>query len=409
VYFAIFLQMLFRRTIQLSFTQILCASVLCFLLFSSCNKRINTANESTAPDEQESEKTETVIDPYKIRAEQIASSLDNRLLAAQVLICGIDGKGSLPPHMKLLLTESPPGGVMLFRYNLDTDNDSIRSLVSQTASLVTDEAGIAPFITVDHEGGTVNRFLPGTVDLPAANSYWELSLSHGKNTALEKVESDSYIAGRTLHSLGINLNLAPVAEYLTSDNRHFLEKRSYGPNPFFTVDAAGAFVRGMENAGVLCVIKHFPGSAGADPHYSLSALNMDRASLENFIYPFKELIRSGATAVMIAHSSVPVIDNKIASLSPVVMGNWLRGELGFNGIIICDDFSMAAAGNIRPEEAAVFSVAAGADMVLVWQHDLKRTHLSFLKALEDGRLSRERLEDAAKRIIYRKLKSGLMD
>jgi len=382
---------------------------ICLLLFSSCHRRTNTANESAAPDEQESEETETVIDPYQIRAEQITSSMDNRLLAAQVLICGIDGKGSLPPHMKLLLTEAPPGGVMLFRYNLDTDNDSIRSLISQTVSLVADEAGIAPFIAVDHEGGTVNRFLPGTVDLPAANSYWELSLSHGKNTALEKVESDSYIAGRTLHSLGINLNLAPVAEYLTSDNRRFLEKRSYGTEPFFTAEAAGAFVRGMEHAGVLCVIKHFPGSAGVDPHYSLSALNMDRTSLESFIYPFKELIRKGAGAVMVAHSSVPSIDSKIASLSPVVMGNWLRGELGFNGIIICDDFSMAAAGNMRPEEAAVFSVAAGADMVLVWQHDLKRTHLSFLKALEDGRLSRERLEDAARRIIYRKLKSGLTD
>jgi len=409
VYFAIFLQMLFRRTIQLSFTQILYASILCLLLLSSCHKRIDTANESATSDEQEIEETKTVIDPYQIRAEQIASSLDNRLLTAQVLICGIDGRGSLPPHMKLLLKESPPGGVMLFKYNLDTDNDSIRSLISQTVSLVTDESGIAPFITVDHEGGTVNRFLPGTVDLPAANSYWELSLLQEKNTILEKIEEDSNKAGRTLHSLGINLNLAPVAEYLTSDNRHFLEKRSYGPNPFFTADAARAFVRGMEQAGVLCVIKHFPGSAGADPHYSLSALNMDRASLENFIYPFKKLIKSGATAVMIAHSSVPVIDSKIASLSPVVMGNWLRGELGFDGIIICDDFSMAAAGNMRPEEAAVFSVSAGADMVLVWQHDLKRTHLSFLKALEDRRLSRKRLEDAVQRIIYRKLKSGLMD
>jgi len=388
--------------------QIFCASILCLLFFSSCHKHVNTADESAALDEQDDEETEVVIDPYQIRAEQIASSMDNRLLAAQVFICGIDGRGSLPPHMKSLLKESPPGGVMLFRYNLDTDNDSIRSLISQTVSLVTDEASITPFIAVDHEGGTVNRFLPGTVDLPAANSYWELSLLQGKNTALEKIEEDSNKAGRTLRSLGINLNLAPVAEYLTSDNR-FLEKRSYGSDPFFTADAAGTFVRGMEQAGVLCVIKHFPGSASADPHYSLSALNMDRASLEDFIYPFKELIKRDAKAVMVAHSSVPAIDSKIASLSPVVMGNWLRGELGFDGIIICDDFSMAAAGNMRPEEAAVFSVAAGADMVLVWQRDLKRTHLSFLKALEDGRLSRERLENAAQRIIYRKLKAGLMD
>jgi beta-glucosidase-like glycosyl hydrolase len=112
---------------------------------------------------------------------------------------------------------------------------------------------------------------------------------------------------------------------------------------------------------------------------------------------------------MVSHSSVPAIDSNIASLSPVVMENWLRGELGFDGIIICDDFSMTAAGNLRPEEAAIFSVVAGADMILVWQHDLRRTHLAFLKAIEDGKLSRERLEDAARRIIYRKLKAGLIN
>jgi len=399
--------MLFRRTIQLPFLQIFFAFLLCLPLFFSCRERRNTADEPLV--EQEDEKTEVLIDPYQIRAEQIASSMDSRLLAAQVLICGIDGRGSLPPHMKSLLKESPPGGVMLFRYNLDTDSDSIRGLILQTVTLVTDEAGAAPFIAVDHEGGTVNRFLAGVADLPSANSYRELSVSQGENTALEKIESDSNKAGRTLRGLGINLNFAPVAEYLTSGNSRFLESRSYGTDPFFTADAAGAFVRGMEQAGILCAIKHFPGSAGADPHYSLSALNMDKASLDNFIYPFKELIRRGAGAVMVAHSSVPAVDSKIASLSPVVMGNWLRGELGFNGIIICDDFSMAAAGNMRPEEAAVLSIASGADMVLVWQHDLKRTRLSFLNALEDGRLSRERLEDAVKRIIYGKLKSGIMD
>jgi beta-N-acetylhexosaminidase len=401
--------MLLRINSSLLTARIFCALSLCLLLFSSCRERKNNVNEPAPPDEQENEKTEEVIDPYQISAAQIASSLDNRLLAAQVLICGIDGRGSLPPHMKQLLTEAPSGGVMLFRYNLDTDNDSICNLISQTVLLVTEEAGVPPFVAVDHEGGTVNRFLNGVADLPAASSYLELSLLQGKSTALEKIEDDSNKAGVILHSLGINLNFAPVAEYLNSGNRHFLESRSYGTDQFFTADAAAAFVRGMENAGVLCVIKHFPGSAGADPHYSLSVINADKTSLDNLVYPFRELIKKGAGAVMVSHSSVPAIDGNIASLSSVVMGNWLRGELGFDGIIICDDFSMAAAGKLRPEEAAVLSVAAGTDMVLVWQHDLRRTHLAFLKALEDGRLSRTRLEDAARRIIYRKLKAGLMD
>jgi beta-N-acetylhexosaminidase len=91
------------------------------------------------------------------------------------------------------------------------------------------------------------------------------------------------------------------------------------------------------------------------------------------------------------------------------MGNWLRGDLGFDGIIISDDFIMAAAGSASPEEAAVFSVAAGADMILVWPANLPKTHQAFIDALEDGRLPRERLQDAAQRIIYEKLKMGLID
>jgi len=99
------------------------------------------------------------------------------------------------------------------------------------------------------------------------------------------------------------------------------------------------------------------------------------------------------------------------------MGDWLRQELGFEGIIVCDDFSMAAAsvpvvaggqGGLKPEIAAVLSLAAGTDMVLVWPPDLRRTHRAIVAALGDGRLSRERLREAAERIIFEKIRMGLL-
>jgi len=105
---------------------------------------------------------------------------------------------------------------------------------------------------------------------------------------------------------------------------------------------------------------------------------------------------------------IPSIDSEIASLSSVVMTNWLRGELGFSGIIISDDFTMAAAGKLKPEEAAVRSVAAGSDMILVWPAHLKKTHEAFTAALESGNLSRERLLEAAQQVIYEKLRMGLI-
>jgi len=383
-------------------------SLFCLLLLPACTKRM-VNHDANAVNEVENDEITVKIDPFRVRAQEIAASLDDRLLATQALICGVDGMGSLPSHIKGLLAEFPAGGVMLFRYNLDTENENIANFVGEAVSLIKGESGISPFVAVDHEGGTVNRFRRGVATLPAASSYWELSQKEGKEAALEKIEAESFRAGREINGMGINLNFAPVVEFLTDDNRDFLESRSYGPDPLFAAEAAAVFVRGMEQAGVLCVIKHFPGSAGNDPHYSASSLNMDKTALDSLVYPFTFLFNNGARAVMAAHTAVPAIDGEIASLSAAVMQNWLRGELGFNGIIISDDFTMAAAGNTSPEEAAIRSIAAGADMVLVWPPHLKRTHRALISALADGRLPRERLQEAVSRVIYEKLRMGLYE
>ena len=383
------------------------AFLLCFVI-SGC-KKTNIVNQELIIVNENQEEIEVIIDPLQIKAEEIASSLDDRLLASQVLICGIDGKGKLPEYMKTLLIECPAGGVMLFRYNLDSEEDEIQIFLEETSSLIKNESGISPFMAVDLEGGIVRRFRREAADLPPAFSYWELSLKDGEEEALAKIETDSFTAGSRMINLGVNLNFAPVAEYLNDYNENFLESRSYGPDMFFTAAAAAAFIRGMEQAGILCAVKHFPGSSGPDPHYSKSTLDVERAGLDSIVYPFTQLIKNGARAVMMTHTAAAAIDSEIASLSPLVMGNWLRQELGFNGIIISDDFSMAAAGGISSEKAAVLSIAAGADMVLVWPSEIRRTNQAVLSALEEGLLSRERLQDAARRIIYEKLKMGLAD
>jgi beta-N-acetylhexosaminidase len=393
------------------------------LLFA-CQAKDDKAN--TAP--YDSNTTETkIVAPDKDRiardrAARIASALDDRRLAAQVIITGIDGKGNLTRDMKILLSECPAGGIMLFRYNLDTDNGAIQNLIAEASALIKEGntfelpadaeneaefAVIPPLVVVDHEGGDVNRFLPGTADLPSAYSYWETAQSEGRYSAVSKILIDSFTAGKELRGLGINFNLAPVAEYLNKDNSEFLEGRSYGPEAEFTVEAARAFVMGMELAGVTCAVKHFPGSAGADPHYFPGKINGGKEALAELVFPFAALIHDNqARAIMVSHSVVPARDKeKIASLSPAIIGGWLRQELGFDGVIISDDFSMGAAtaaGRIRPEDAAVQSLIAGADIVLVWPPDLRRTYRAIQSALADGRISRRRLEEAAGRIIYLK-------
>jgi beta-N-acetylhexosaminidase len=241
------------------------------LIFFACQAKNDKAD--TAPDDYDSDTTEAEViapDKYKIareRAARIASALDDRQLAAQVIVTGIDGKGSLSRDMKILLSECPAGGIMLFRYNLDTDNSAIKNLIAESSALITEGSTVPPFVVVDHEGGKVNRFMPGAADLPAAFSYWETAQSEDRNTAIAQILIDSFNAGKKLHDLGVNFNLAPVAEFLNEDNSIFLEGRSYGPEPVFAVEAARAFIAGMGLAGVICAVKHFPGSAGADPHY----------------------------------------------------------------------------------------------------------------------------------------------
>jgi len=404
-------------------------------------------NSGCAPEKKpRNETTESLLndvspapDPLLLRAQteaaRIAANLDIERLSAQLIICGIDGKGRLTRNMRTLLEECPAGGVILFRYNLDTSTEEIQKLITEITACISGQArvtdsddlpeaddevpgNIPPFVAVDQEGGQVSRFKKGVAVLPPAASYYgELANNSEQDDALALIEADSFRAGTEMFSLGINMNFAPVAESLNDYNREFLDTRSYGADPAFVSEAAAAFIRGMERAGVLCVVKHFPGSAGKDPHRFASIMNDSIDELNVVISPFSKLIATGqARALMAAHTLIPARDPaRIASLSPVVMQNWLRDELGFSGIIICDDFSMTAArqlgGNVPADHvaAAVKSLAAGADMVMAWPPDIRRTHHAIQNALADGSLSEERLREAAARIICEKIRMGLIN
>ncbi|GHT57957.1 glycosyl hydrolase [Spirochaetia bacterium] len=353
------------------------------------------------------------------RAVAIAASLDDRLLASQMIMAGVDGKARLSVDMKFILGQCPPGAIMLFRYNLDTPKNEVKNFLDECREFVAAETGgIPPLIAVDHEGGSVHRFGPGVTQLPAAAFWAEQAKTAGREGALSALEEASFQSGKEIRDLGITLNLAPVAETLNSDNSRFLGERSFGAESQFTADAAAAFIRGMDRAGIGCTIKHFPGNTGTDPHEASAVLRKNREELAEMAAPFASLIKNEkVSAVMVSHILVPAWDSEnIGSLSPAVIGDWLRGELGFTGIVLADDFSMAAAVNtprasssrLSPEAAAVRSLAAGADMVMAWPPNIRQIHRAILAALADGSLSRERLREAAARIIAEKIRLGLM-
>ena len=346
------------------------------------------------------------------QAASIAASLDDNALAAQVLLTGIDGRLSLSPAMRSLLERIPAGGVMLFRYNLNSTKADVIKLLSETSGLIAEKTGIPPFMATDHEGGLVHRFGPGVERLPSALSFWELAQSEGRSEALARAETLYRRSAVEIRELGINMVLGPVAETLDEENSVFLETRSYGPDKDFVQAGASAYVRAMAAAGIASVVKHFPGNSAADPHSEVSRLSADKTALDEMVKPFAGIIRSlRPPALMLSHVMVPALDTRRnASLSRPVIQGWLRGELGYEGIVMADDFSMAAVAalGLSPAAAAVEALNAGVDMIMVWPKDLSATHSSILEALREGRLSRERLLEAAGRVIAGKMRYRIM-
>ena len=379
-------------------------------LFNSCTKK----TPETAPAVPETagaapDRNAALLE----EASAIVSLMTDEQLAAQVIMAGVDARGPPDEDEAGRLRRVPVGAVMLFRKNLDTDAGSIRRMTGElceAAGLRLDGvARIEPFIAIDHEGGDVHRFTSGVERLPAPLSYFELAEQAGREAALLAVEADAERSAAELAALGITMNLAPLAETLTDGNMAFLGTRSYGPDPDFTATAAAAIMRGMKAAGIACVLKHFPGNAGTDPHLETPLMAGGVETLRQAVAPFAALSAAagGGTppaGVMVSHVLVPAWDADLnASLSEVVMRQKLRGELGFNGIILADDFSMGAvSGGYGTAEASVAALAAGADMVMAWPRNLVSVHNAILSALADGRLPRARLVDAASRIVREK-------
>jgi beta-N-acetylhexosaminidase len=339
------------------------------------------------------------------KASQLAAGMDIKLLAAQVLLSAVEGRDTVPQRTRILLSEVPAGGVMLFAYNIGSDPEKSRAFIEELSACISVNAP-PPFIASDQEGGSVQRFR-GEAALPPPLSYWE-NFQQGQNrgAALLAVERDAAAAGQTLRRIGVNLNLAPLAEFLTGENSAFLKNRSYGPSPDFVREAAAAFVRGMGSAAVASTVKHFPGNSGADPHRNRAALSLSAAELDRLMDPFRYIIeKEEPAAVMVSHVIIPLWDTKPSSRSAAAVRR-LR-EMGFRGIVVADDFSMAAAG-APPEICIVEALNAGVDMIMAWPADLRKLHQAVMEAARRGELREERLREAAGRILYQKLRYGLI-
>lgn len=266
-------------------------------------------------------------------------------------------------------------------------------------------ARIPLLIASDLERGAGNQVTGATLFPPlmaigAADSE-ELAYQMGRITALE---------GR---ALGIHVTYAPVVDVNINPDNPIINTRAIGEDPDQVSRLALAFIRGCQENGMIATAKHFPGhgDTAEDSHTLLPTVAADRNRIDNVeLYTFKKAVEGGVQSVMTAHLHVPALDptpGLPATLSPVIMTDLLRRELGFKGIIVTDAMDMGGiTRTFGPREAAVRAVQAGVDMLLL-PTDVPAAIEAVVKAVKDGAIPEARINDSVRRILAAKSRLGL--
>jgi beta-N-acetylhexosaminidase len=305
-----------------------------------------------------------------------------------------------------------PGGVVLFGQNTGTPDATTR-LTNDFQSTILAAGGPPLLIAIDQEGGVVSRltaengytFFPAPVLVGAAGD----DIAYRIGSAI----------GTELSAVGINMNLAPVADLETNPDNPIIFRRSFGSDPEIAGEAVAQVAMGIQAQNVLATAKHFPGhgESAQDSHAVLQGIDLPRERLDSVeIAAFRPAIDNNIAAIMVAHLWFPAIDptRRPASLSPEVVTGVLRNDLGFEGLIVTDAMDMNAVDmEVEYTESMVAAVEAGVDlMALGPSFGLPLAELSMqavVDAVRGGRISEERINESARRILAAKQRFGLYD
>jgi beta-N-acetylhexosaminidase len=320
-----------------------------------------------------------------------------RRLAAGTLLVAF--RGTTPPGWVLRELEHGLGGVTLFGFNVDLNAGGHEQLAALTAALR--EAGGEPVISLDEEGGDVTRLAyhvgspyPGNAALGAVD---EPELTRQVYRAI----------GAELASCGVNLDMAPDADVNTEADNPVIGVRSFGADPGLVARHTVAAVHGLQAAGVAACVKHFPGHGATrvDSHLAIPVVDVTPEVLrERELAPFRAAIEAGTRSLMSAHVAVPALTGDTpATLSPAALTELLRGELGYDGVVISDALDMhAITKSAGLGGGAVRSLAAGADLLclgpLPQYDDVLGVIDAIVAAASGGTLPVARLEEAAARV-----------
>lgn len=296
----------------------------------------------------------------------------------------------------------PVGGVILFSRNIVKGKITDLNACMQEAAVGVN--GIGLLIGVDEEGGSISR---------VANKLKLVEKQPGPSriTDADQAYASAVTIGTYLSSFGFNVNFAPVADVRTAVKNAEMTYRCYSNDPYDVAEKVVCFVEGSHKAGIIPVLKHFPGlgAVSGNTHYGtgFSERTAEDWRLAEFV-PFSAGIQATADIVMVSHQvAVNVDPDAPASLSPVVIA-YLRQELGFEGVIITDALRMnAVKEKYESGEACVLALEAGADMLLL-PDNFTDAYEGVMEAIESGRLTEERIDKSLCRILTLKERYGLL-
>jgi len=268
-----------------------------------------------------------------------------------------------------------------------------------------DSSKIPLMISIDGEWGLGMR-LDSTISYP-----FQLTLGSVQNDSL--IYEMGKLIGQDCNRMGIHLNFAPVVDINNNTNNPVINSRSFGDDPELVAKKAAAYMRGLQEEGIIATAKHFPGhgDTGSDSHYTLPLINHDKNRLDSIeLYPYKELIKDSLTGVMIAHLYIPKLEdteNLASTLSPKIVTGLLRDELGFNGLVVTDALDMKGVTKYFPSgEIEVRALLAGNDILLL-PENVPAAIKGLEKAYEAGRINNKFLEEKCKKILSYKYDLGL--
>ena len=339
---------------------------------------------------------------------QLIAHMSIEQKVGQLIVVGFEGT-RINADIKSNISQHFVGGVTLFARNIQSPRQLARLTTDLQKLTQETEHRIPLFIATDQEGGWVARLktgatvLPGNMALGAAGSA-ELAEQAGKITAIE------------LAAVGINLNFAPVMDVNNNPRNPVIDRRSFGEGPDLVSRLGSAYIKGLQQNGVLATTKHFPGHGDTtvDSHTDLPTVSHDVERIRAIeLKPFRAAIEANVAAIMTAHIVYSALDaDRPATLSQRILTTLLRGELGFDGLIITDDMEMKAIDRrYRTGEAVVMAIAAGADMVLTlwtYQNQLE-VFDALVSAVKSGRISEDRINQSVERILKYKTAFGVFD